>query len=154
MTTIAFNPKVDAGTQFTNYNFTDFVTIGGVTYGLNSDGMFSLDTKADDNGTDIDAYFAIVMTNLGISNQKRVRSGIISGEGGEIKVIIIFDDDSEHTEFVTPSGTGAGIFHGIRTQKGEYFQLKIQNIDGSDFSIDQIDVRPLILGLKPRGSDV
>jgi len=154
MTTIAFNPKVDASTQFINYNFTDFVTVGSVTYGLNSSGMFSLDTKADDNGTDIDAYFAIIMTNLGIPNQKMIQSGLISGEGGGIKVTLIFDDDSEHTEFVTPSGTGAGIFYGIRSQKGEYFQIKVQNIDGSDLSIDQIDVTPIILGRKPSGSTV
>lgn len=152
MTTLSLNLKNNAATQFANYNYKDFVTVGGTTYGLNDNGIFSLDTNDTDNGIAIGAYFSIIMTNLGIANQKRIRSGIISGEGGDLKVTIIFDDDSQYEAYVTPSGTGAGKFNGIRSQKGEYFQIKIQNVNGSDFSIDQIDVTPIILGLKPSGN--
>lgn len=158
MTTIALNLRLggQGGSQFTNYNFTDFVKVGNVSYGLNSSGIHSLDTSDSDNGTDIDAYFSILSINLGVPNQKRIRSGFVNYEGGEIEVTQRFDDRIEHTAEVTPvkPGQGIGKFKGNHAYKGANIQIKVGNVDGDDFSIDQIDIIPFILRLKPSGSRI
>jgi len=153
VTVIALNLKTAAGTQFTNFNFTDFVKLNGKYYGFNSDGIFTLDTAETDDGTDIDAYFGLVTSNFGISNLKRIRSGFVHYEGGRLKATVRFDDNAEFSSFVSPLHTGqaVGKFKGRRDYKGGFIQLKIENVDGSDFSVDQIDVIPFILRLKPSG---
>jgi len=154
MTTIAVNLKNSAGSQFTNYNYTDFVKVGDVVYGFNSDGIHSLDTADKDNATDIDAYFTLVNSDFGIANNKRIRKGFVGYEGGEIEVTIRYDDKSEYTVPVTPVTTGqhVGVFKGRHDYLGSHIQIKVGNVDGDDFSVDSISIIPFILRLKPGGS--
>jgi len=154
LTTIALNLKISAGSQFTNYNFTDFVKVDGVSYGFDSDGIHSLDTADNDNGTDIDAYFSLLNSDFGIANNKRIRKGFVGYEGGNIEVTLRYDDKSEYTTEVTPIPTnqGFGTFKGRHDYIGGHIQLKVGNVDGDDFSIDSISIIPFILRLKPSGS--
>jgi hypothetical protein len=39
-----------------------------------------------------------------------------------------------------------------RNGKGRYWMLRIDNVNGSDFSVDAISVLPILMSRKPSGS--
>jgi hypothetical protein len=155
MTTLAINLRNSAGSQFTNYDFKSFVKVGDTYLGAKEDGLFTLDTKDSDNEVPIDSKFCPIKSNLGIEQEKRVRCGFIQGRiYGELKVITSFDDrkDSDFYESITSpvaNGQQTVKFSGTRFQKGAFLELEISNVDGCDFSIDNVYLRLAVVRSRP-----
>lgn len=155
--TIATNLKNLALTQYTNYNFNSFSEINGVKIGLNETGVFELDKVSNDNGVEIVAFAELVRSDWGSPSLKRIRK-IYAGyeaEGG-IKLTFKTDEGKDEVYSLKPTLSlgkqGSGVANGRRTQKGRYWEIKIENVKGCDFSLDAIDITPMVLTNKPKGS--
>jgi len=146
-----------APTQYRGYNFNSFCKFGNAYLGANSSGIFTLDSGDQDNTSEIEAFFELATSDWGIPSQKRIRKMYVSGEfDSDIQLAVYDDEDNErifilepihlsnkqHTQKVTIGRDG----------KGTYWMVRIDNINGSDFSIDRIQVIPVILGKKPSGT--
>ena len=158
MTTLALNLKNNAGSQFTNYNYTSFVKVGNLVLGANSQGLFSLDTNNSDNGKPITAFFKPIKTSLNNIRIKTIRSIFVTGEFyGDAKLRISFDDDNrckkyESVNTLDKEEEQTIKFFGTRFQRGSIFELTFSNINGSDFSVDSITCLISILRNRPVGS--
>ena len=143
-----------APTQYRGYNFNSFCKFGDAYIGANSSGIFTLDSGDLDGSTEIEAFFEPVTSDWGIPNQKRIRSMYVSGEfDSDIQLTVYDDEENERIYTLEPihfsnkqhtQKVGIG-----RDGKGTYWMVRIDNVNGSDFSIDRIQVVPIILGQKP-----
>lgn len=147
---ICLNLKINAITQYDNYNFNSFATFNGVPLAASTDGIFELDSAETDNTALISAFMELVSTDFGGSNPKRMRSALV---GYEAKGYLIFkvkaDDDIEYTYTLQPDKIAQKRYAEklplSRTQKGVSWRFRIENRDGCDFSLDAIDLAVIIL---------
>jgi len=143
-----------AVTQYHKYNFNSFCRFNDAYLGANSSGIFTLDSGDLDDTEEIEAFFELVTSDWGIPNQKRIRSMYISLEANSDLQITLYDDEeNQRTYVIEPihllnKQHTAKVIIG-RDGKGTYWMLRIDNINGSDFSIDRIQVVPVVLGKKP-----
>ena len=140
-------------TQWCDYDFNSFCKIGDSYFGASESGIFEL-TGDDDNGTDIDAFFELILSDFGISNMKRIRSIYVGGEANGGLTLTLKDDENNSRTYILnlTSGnkqSGAKVNVG-RDGLGRYWQTRIDNIGGAYFAIDAIEVLAIILGRKPR----
>lgn len=145
-----------AVSQYIKYRFKSMNEFQGKYLGAGTDGIFVLDTTEKDSGVDIDSIIELYKTDFGVANQKRFRSVYIGYEtSGDLKLTLSNDDGNEREYQLAPIKTGQ-LQHGgkipvNRDGKGRYWTFKIENVDGCDFSIDSIEVIPIVLGRKPSG---
>jgi len=143
-----------APSQFINYPFKSLCVFNDKILAAGPGGLFTIEGNEDNGGT-IEAYAKLPTTDLGMSNQKRLRKMYVGYESdGEVDITVQLDERPGHDFRLSPTSSfqhGAEL-NGRRDQKGRYLSLTIKNIDGSDFSIDSIDALINILGRKPSGS--
>jgi len=139
-----------AVSQYCDYDFNSLC--GKLAAG--PEGIFTLDDADTDNDVAIDSIVELPLTDFGISNQKRLRSVYFGYEAeGSLKLTVTNDEgnEREYTLEATTNTQHGGKVSINRNGKGRYWQLKIENVEGCDFSIDSIEVIPVILGRKPSG---
>ena len=140
-----------AVSQYCRYDFDSLC--GKLAAGEN--GIFTLDDAETDAGVTIDSIIELPLTDFGISHQKRLRSVYIGYETkGSLKLIVSNDEGNEREYFLESTREKQ---HGEkisidRDGKGRYWQFRIENIDGCDFSLDVIEIIPVVLGRKPSGT--
>ena len=146
------NLRRNAPIQWTNFNFNSMTMFNGVPIAANEDGIFSLFDADDDNGTDIDAFFELVKTDLGSPETKKIRFYYVSGEtSGDLKIKMQVDDGEERT-FLVPARKTGQLQHrlyrvdGRNDLRGVYWRPRIENTKGCDFSVDAIDILLSLLG--------
>lgn len=152
---IALNLKRVAASQYRNFNFNSMCMFNGQPIAANSDGIFSLDDAETDNGTEIDSYVELPTTDLGFLRAKRFRKLYLGYEtSGSIKFTVKIDGGAEAPVTFTPSQTSQ-IQHRdpipmSRAQKGVYWIFRVENVDGCDFSLDNLEgvLIPLTKGRK------
>lgn len=146
MLTLNTQLETKATTQFTNYDFNSMVKFGRAYLGASSSGLFTLEGELDDT-EHILAYFAPITTDFGISRPKRIRSLFIGCEAtGPFEVELSTDDGSGETFAVFVRGVGQ---QGTKVQigreaTGRYWKILFRNKDGCDFSVDSLEVLPVI----------
>ena len=151
---LALNLRQIAPSQYANYNFNSMCKFGDDYIGANEGGIFTLDSGSTDAGTNIDAAFELFTTDFGIPSQKRIRSYYIGYETDGRLILKIKDDDNNERPFTLPAEVGgnkqvsAKINPG-RDGKGRYWMTRIENVEGSDFSIDTIIATLIVLPKKP-----
>ena len=142
-----------AVTQFCNYNFNSFCKIGDKYFGANDSGIFELD-GTDDNSTDIDAFFELIVSDFGISNIKKIRSVFVGGEAdGKLTLTLKDDEDNSRTynlRLTSGSKQSSGKVDVGRDGLGRYWQIRIDNTSGVYFAIDSIELLAIIMGREPR----
>ena len=152
MITLMTNLKVGpvtakATTQRVGFPFTSMCKFGGSYLGVSSSGLFSL--GGDDlDGSVIDSYFEPITTDFGIANDKRMRFVYLGFEcSGKLTLVITVDEKTERSYNITPKKTGQQRIRVAigRDGAGRYWNFRIKNVNGCDFSIDSIDILPIIL---------
>lgn len=142
-----------AVSQYCNYDFNSFCKIGDKYYGASDSGIFEL-TGDDDAGTNIDAFFELLVSDFGISNMKRIRTAYIGGEAdGALKLTLKDNEDNsrEYTvNLISGSKQSSAKVPVGRDGIGRYWQVKIDNKTGAYFAVDSIELLMIILGRKPR----
>jgi len=110
--------------------------------GVGDTGLYTVfDSQLQETGTGIPAYF-ITAYNIGYNT--RLRYLIIYGEfSGDIKVTVTSDNNVAKEYLVSPKLTD-NKQHMYRVPirrdngRGSFWTIKVENVSGSDFSIDQI----------------
>lgn len=150
--TVGINLKRNAPFQWTNFNFNSMAVLNGVPVAANEDGLYSLFDGDDDDGTNIDAFFELVTTDLASINSKRVRFMYITGEvSGDLKITLTADEEDSREFLVKARRTGQ-IQHknyrvnGRRDINGVHLMFKVDNTKGCDFSVDTIALAIMDMG--------
>ena len=155
MLTVCIELNNFAPTQSTVMNFNGYCRVGEKYLAINSDGIYSILSSDQADGTDIDAYFKLPRTDFGIKNYKRLRSLYVGYEAdGQLQFTITADESISSTYTLEPIRDNLKQ-HGSKINVsrkiiGRYFDLKIENVNGCDFSIDTIDATVIVLGRRPR----
>jgi len=145
--TVSMNCKIKAVTQYADFNFNSFCRFKGKVLGANSSGIFELGQRT---GETISAYFNLMTSNFGIPLQKRIRAVRVRGEAATKLTLTLTDDEGDDTSrdllFEKEGGhQSEALAYGRRGSKGMHWSIQIANQDGSDFSIDEIRVTPVVL---------
>jgi len=142
-----------AVTQYCNYSFNSFCKIGDAFFGADETGIYEL-TGTDDAGTDIDAFAELIVSDFGISNMKRIRSVYVGGESDGGLTLTVKNDENNLRLYafnLTSGNKQSGAMVNVgRDGISRYWNLRIDNIGGCYFAIDDIEVLAVILGRKPR----
>jgi len=152
MITLDFNAKVKGTTQYRNFNFNSMAMVNGRPVGANSSGLFFLDGPTD-NGTAIESIIEFKKSDLGIHNNKRLRFIVFGIEAeGDLEITLTVDNKEARTYTVpvdTPGQQRVRIPIG-RDGYGRYWSFKLKNLNGVDFSLDDIKalVVPLSSGIR------
>ena len=151
--TLNINLSILAVTQFCNYNFNSFCKIGDKYFGASDSGIFELEGD-NDNGTDIDAFFELPVSDFGIENVKRIRKLYVGYEAKDDLTVTVKDNEdnarSYTLSYLDYDRQNGGQVDVGRDGLGRYWQIRIDNTNGCYFAIDSIDLLPVILGRKPR----
>jgi len=151
--------------QYKNYSFNSFAVIGEDTYGANTNGIFKLDAVDNDVAsasvtTAIDAWYESVLTDFGVRAEKKVRkcNGTLEANG-DLTFSFKCNETHEIIQHTVPASTD-NKQHSVeipvgRSLKGRYYNFIIQNVNGADFSVDNLEAFIEILSRKPekRGSN-
>ena len=147
---ITLDAQLNGGrfSQYTNFPFNSMVRFGEKFLGAGPSGLFEIGADTD-NGTKINAEFELPTTDLGVHNKKRLRFVYLGYEtNGDLEFEVITDQqpgEVYRVSKINTTGQQRNRFSINRTQQGRYFTIKGRNSNGSDFSIDRIEVLPVIL---------
>lgn len=137
---IKFNTKLRALTQLANFNFNSICVFNGNLIGSNESGIFVEGGNLDNNST-ILAFFRLFSSDFGLLRNKNIRSITTSGVYKQIAVTTVIDNE-ENMTYTSPGDAileqKTTIFNTSHDDQGKYIGIKVANVNGSDFSIDEI----------------
>lgn len=143
-----------APTQYAGYDFNSMAKFGDVYLGAGENGIFVLDSGDRDAGSDIEAFFELATSDWGAAHPKRIRRLYVSYEADGDLMLTVQDDEGRSRNFVLEPSFPDSKQHTSRVAigrdgRGTYWMVRIDNLNGSDFSVDRIQVVPVLLGKKP-----
>ncbi len=149
---LRINLKNMAVGQYLGFNFNSMAVINGVPIGASSDGIFSLFDAETDNGTDIASIVETALSNFGVMTEKKPRRLYLSLESSGSLLIKLKADDGDYKSYSFTPKQLSQLQH--RTplnvssfQKGDFWMIRVENVDGCDFSIDDLSALFIILGM-------
>lgn len=138
------NTVTSAVTEYDNYGFDSFATIGGVVYAAGADGIYELDSGTKDNTAPVHAFFETGALSFGSEYLKRMESLYAAYRtSGDILVTVSTDEGKKYSYSMkydkaptikqrrVPIGKG---------MKGKYWQCKIENVNGATFGFDTFNI--------------
>lgn len=141
---MSLNFKNMAATQLGDLNANSAGVFGGNLIVASTDGLHTFDGQygEDEDVEVVSAYFELPYSLLGYDGQKSPRSLVISGRILGALAIDVTDEAGNTVTYTTPSlDTYSGTKVALRSdQRGRYFIVKVKNVNGSYFSIDQMDM--------------
>jgi hypothetical protein len=145
------NSDLIAATEYENYPFNSFAFAGRRHLAASADGIYEL-TGEDDDGTEIEAYVRTGLLDLGTTALKQVIRAYLGYTSDGKLLLKTFTTDGgqkierwyELTDRTADATREARVKFG-KGVKARYWQFEVRNIEGSDFSIDQLQVLPLML---------
>lgn len=137
--------------EYRNWDFNSFAKIGDRYFAAGDGGLYALGAEHDD-GEPISARVLTMMTDFDTPAQKRVVSAYMGyTASGELVFKVRSVDDgvlTEHwyaaqdTQAVSPRENMVRLGRGM---KSRYWQFEIENVDGADFEVDQLELHPVRL---------
>ena len=150
---IAVNLRNLVSSQYQNFNFNSMTkTSWGDYIGVNSDGVFTIEGNTDgSNG--ISAFLELPTFDFKNGRIRRLFVGYESD--GQIRFKIKNDDSNERTYILTPikgslKQEGARVPVG-RDGKGRYWTIRVENVRGSNFKLDEIEAAIVYLNRRGNG---
>ena len=146
----AMNVRNAAVSEYTNFPFNSFASLrfGGkaVTLMAGSDGIYAMGGDTDD-GVPIKAAVRLGLTDFGSTTLKRISNGFIGyTSDGALKLVVITTDGGRKKEnwySLKPRSADSPIDGRFDIAKGltaRYWGWALENIDGADFSLDDLKV--------------
>lgn len=149
-----------AGTStYRNYPFNSFASLGGRYYGATSQGLFLLEGE-DDDGEAIDARIRLGLHDMNTRKLKRLPEAYIGykSDGNLILRVIVADDQTGEKvalEYLMRPRAAPALresrFITGRGVKAVDWDFEIENIDGADFDLAEVEFHPLIMDRRTRG---
>lgn len=145
--TLSLNTRINAASQYDGFDFNSYAVFNGVPLGANEDGIYSLFDAQTDAGADIAAYFDTAKVDWGSPYVKNFLKAHVGFEAdGDLTLIMRADDGSPGAKTLSNSfilnQQHGNLVDLDRSIRGRYFQLRIENVNGSDFSLDSIMLLP------------
>jgi len=148
--TWVFNTTTTAHSRYTNYDFNSFFKLGSTNYGINDNGDIYLLTGTKDfvgesNEANIDTEIIFPATTYDEQNLKSCSDAILYGRGnGEMEVQVVLDEQQARVGYSVHFDNREGM-HRNRVKipkglKGNVWQFKLKNVDGSWFDINLFEV--------------
>jgi len=151
---IAMNTQTLTLTTFTEYGYNSFARVFDRNMGANSNGLFEL-VGNDDNGLPINATIGLPTTDFGSSFVKVLERLFVGYRSQADMVVRITTDGNEAVTYVIPVTSNPGLAtQRVKVGKGlagRYWQITINNLDGTDFTLDTVDVKPVKLERRVNG---
>lgn len=146
-------------TRYTNYPFNSFAKIGGRYVGCSPQGLHWLDGDTDDGGQ-INARIRLGLEDMGTRRLKTIPDAYIGYTSDGVlllRAIYTHETSGEKTAAtyrLSPREAHAKREHRFKLGRGLKavdWDFEIENVDGSDFSLSNVEFRPLILNRRTRG---
>jgi hypothetical protein len=152
----ALNVQSQALSTYANYSFNSMTKFNGVYLGASSTGIFAL-TGATDAGTAIDAVARVGISDYGTAKLKRIDRAYLGYRADGDMVLSVITDDQQRRDYAVHTLNLPGI-HGnhVRIGKGvqaRYWQFEISNVNGANFELNCLEVRPSRLGRRVGGNE-
>jgi hypothetical protein len=149
------NLRNAAVTEYDNYNFNSFATVGGRAYGAGEDGVYRLEGE-DDAGVPIDALVRTGILNLdSLSHVIKAWIGLTSDGQMVLKTITMDKGRKQENWYkmaARPQGTPVeSRFSPAKGLTSTYWQWELANVDGAYFEVDMLKVWPLSIGRRYSG---
>lgn len=148
MSTVDVNLVLRAPGQFTNYNFNSYANFNGKQLAASANGLYQVCCGDDDDGTDIDAYFTLGPSDLGISNPKRVDYVYANIDSSSDMTLKVNTDDKYYILYdvlVSSNGLQRDRVRLAKGARGWYWKWTFSNVDGADFEVNSIQIMPILL---------
>lgn len=147
----AVNTDLIAASEYEQFPFNSFAFAGRRYLAASADGIYEL-TGEDDDGVEIEAYIRTGLLDLGTTALKQVIRAYLGYTSSGKLLLKTFTTDGgqkverwyELTERTADAIREARVKFG-KGVKSRYWQFEIKSLEGSDFSIDQLQVLPLML---------
>lgn len=143
MQVVRTNLKINASTQYSNFNYNSMCVFNGQVLGAGANGLMNTCEGDDDYGTNIDAYFIPIMTNFGTLNPKRLWSvyvGVVAD--ADLLMTLSGDDSTIEAEYSIPINTDkTNQTVKVTVSKiplNAYWKFKFNNVEGGDFMFNTI----------------
>lgn len=141
-----------ASAQQTGIDCTSMARFNGMILGAGQGGLCKVLCGQTDAGVNIDAYFVLASTDLGLQCDKRSRYLYLGYETtGSLDLTLTTDSGLSKTIRIVPKRTGQQrrritIGRGTTAEPfvWRWLTVKIASVSGSAFSIDSIQVLPII----------
>lgn len=147
--TWVINTRKQALTEYDSHEFNSYANFNGLTLACGPSGVVSLGTQSQDGSTAIDAIVRTGQNDYDHSLMKRVpRLYVALKADGDVKFRTILSETGTRT-YLLPWNHVAG-FQQRRVPVGKgpkstHWQYEVENVDGADFSLQNILVYPTIL---------
>ena len=137
---MSLNFKNMAPTQLSDLAVNSLSVFNGELFVASADGLYRFASDSDEEV--VEAFFELPLSLLGYNGQKSPRSLLIAGRIlGALKVLITDESGTTVTYTTATMDTYEGTKVALQSnQRGRYFNVRVENIDGAYFSIDQIDM--------------
>lgn len=147
------NPSTKSFVEYQNYPFNSMCRFDGGYFGASANGLYELEVGDDDDGEPIDAWLRTAINSIGSTRYKRIESvylGLHADGRMMLKVISSSDDkkivqdwfELRNTQGDTLTENSYKPGQGI---KSVYYAFEIANIGGADFSVDMLQMVPIII---------
>ena len=141
----AINTRTTAITEYQNFAFDSLIQFGRKSLGANANGLYELDGDTD-AGAPIVADLLSGFMQLGGAHFKAFKAAYfgVRTPGGEFVLKLITGEGATYVYTVTAHpmrSTRVNFGKGLRHR---YFRFELQNIDGADFNLDNVEFIPLV----------
>lgn len=146
---VCVNARSKAHSTYTNFPFNSFARFNGVDLGCSSAGIHTLGGDLDET-ENIDAELWFGLSDCGTSNKKRVDSVWLRvRRNGALDVKLKYDEVVEVIDRVPNYSTSDGVqtvrSKGARGAEGNFIQVGVANVDGSDFELPDMEMDTVTL---------
>lgn len=150
---IVLNTDTMALSEYTNYDFVSFANFNGITLALHRNGNIYQLGGDTDNGSEIDAVVETGMDDMGIGKSKRLL-GLTVGLRSNGETQYRQHRFNDYGEYISIDSTEEETIEtrklpSEKTKLSRVYGIEFSNVDGSDFSVDSME---LDLRMSPRRS--
>lgn len=151
------NTKNSAVSSYESYPFNSMTIVAGRPYGASADGIYRLDGDTDD-GAQIDARLRMGVTNFGSLLGKRVVNAYIGyvSDGPLVLKVVTMDNGVKKENWYRAKARPQGVtaesrFDIAKGLRGVYWGFELVNVDGADFTLETLQLYPVILNRRYSG---
>ena len=143
----AINYETNAPSRYDSLPANSMCLFNGKTYMACAAGIYEIGAD-DDTGRPIHASVTVAQTNFGSTKNKRIPYIYVGMRAsGAMQLKAIANNQSDRYYALNAIG---GAVRGSRADlgkglEGQYWQFRVDNVNGSDFELDSIEFKPVVL---------
>ena len=143
----AINYETNAPSRYDSLPANSMCSFNGKTYMACAAGIYEIGAD-DDAGRPIHASATVAQTNFGSTKNKRIAYVYVGmRSSGAMQLKAIANNQSDRYYALNAIG---GAVRGSRADlgkglEGQYWQFRVDNVNGADFELDSIEFKPTVL---------